>query len=183
MHPKDAGLDALKRIKANTVEKRLRKPNGDPNFNITFYVLSATGEYAGVSMYGGKEHELRGLHRAGREDAAVRAAAAGNRHRLIVLAWLWDLPRTAGPTAAPSVKDVMRRVGGVRPDVRRTRVDRRRHRALHAGSTGQHGRRARRALDGCRVRDRQDRRGQRLARVPRRPRGGRRSACRSTRTG
>jgi N4-(beta-N-acetylglucosaminyl)-L-asparaginase len=55
MHPKDAGLEALKRIKANTVEKRLRKANGDPNFNITFYVLSASGEHAGVSMYGGKD--------------------------------------------------------------------------------------------------------------------------------
>jgi N4-(beta-N-acetylglucosaminyl)-L-asparaginase len=54
MHPKDAGLEALKRIKANTVEKRLRKKNGDPSFNISFYVLSNTGEHAGVSMYGGK---------------------------------------------------------------------------------------------------------------------------------
>jgi N4-(beta-N-acetylglucosaminyl)-L-asparaginase len=54
MHPKDAGLEALKRIKANTVEKRLQKDNGDPNFNINFYILSATGEYAGVAMYGGR---------------------------------------------------------------------------------------------------------------------------------
>jgi N4-(beta-N-acetylglucosaminyl)-L-asparaginase len=54
MHPKDAGMEALKRIKANTVEKRLTKANGDPNFNINFYVLSAAGEYAGVSMYGGR---------------------------------------------------------------------------------------------------------------------------------
>jgi N4-(beta-N-acetylglucosaminyl)-L-asparaginase len=51
MHPKDAGLDALRRIKANTIEKRLRKPNGDPNFNIYFYVLNAKGEHAGVVMY------------------------------------------------------------------------------------------------------------------------------------
>jgi N4-(beta-N-acetylglucosaminyl)-L-asparaginase len=51
MHPKDAGIEGLKRIRANTVEKRLLKPNGDPNFNINFYVLSAQGEYAGVSMY------------------------------------------------------------------------------------------------------------------------------------
>ena len=51
MHPKDAGLEALKRIKANTVEKRLRKPNGDPNFNINFYVLSASGEYMATPAY------------------------------------------------------------------------------------------------------------------------------------
>src|SRR5213593_18356 len=37
LHPKDAGLEGLKRIKANTIEKRLLKENGDPNFNIKFY--------------------------------------------------------------------------------------------------------------------------------------------------
>ena len=52
MHPKDAGMEALKRIKANTVEKRLRKANGDPNFNVNFYLLNAKGEHAGVGMYG-----------------------------------------------------------------------------------------------------------------------------------
>jgi N4-(beta-N-acetylglucosaminyl)-L-asparaginase len=56
-HPKDAGMAALKRIKENTVEKRLKKPNGDPNFNVTFYVLNARGEHAAVSMYGEGEGE------------------------------------------------------------------------------------------------------------------------------
>ncbi len=51
MHPKDAGIDGLKRIKQNTVEKRLLKPNGDPAFGISFYVLNAKGEYAGLTMY------------------------------------------------------------------------------------------------------------------------------------
>ncbi len=53
-HPKDAGLEALRRIQANTVEKRLLTKSGHPNFNIHFYVLNAKGEYAGVSMYPGK---------------------------------------------------------------------------------------------------------------------------------
>jgi N4-(beta-N-acetylglucosaminyl)-L-asparaginase len=56
LHPKDAGLEGLKRIRANTVEKRLLKPNGDPNFNINFYVLNTRGDYAGVSMYDEKDH-------------------------------------------------------------------------------------------------------------------------------
>ena len=56
LHPKDAGMEGLKRIKANTVEKRLLKPNGDPNFNINFYVLNVQGEYAGVSMYDEKSN-------------------------------------------------------------------------------------------------------------------------------
>ena len=50
--PKDAGMAALQRIKSNTVERRLLKENGDPNFNILFYILNARGEHAGVAMYG-----------------------------------------------------------------------------------------------------------------------------------
>ncbi len=57
-HPKDAGMEALKRIKANTVEKRLLKANGDPTFNINFYILNAKGEYAGVAMYGSGRQEF-----------------------------------------------------------------------------------------------------------------------------
>jgi N4-(beta-N-acetylglucosaminyl)-L-asparaginase len=50
-HPKDAGLEALRRIKANTIEKRLLNSRGEPNFNINFYILNKKGEYAGVAMY------------------------------------------------------------------------------------------------------------------------------------
>ncbi|MBI4475793.1 MAG: N(4)-(beta-N-acetylglucosaminyl)-L-asparaginase [Acidobacteria bacterium] len=49
--PKDAGMTALKRIAAHTVEKRLLNARGRPNFGINFYVLNARGEHAGVSMY------------------------------------------------------------------------------------------------------------------------------------
>jgi N4-(beta-N-acetylglucosaminyl)-L-asparaginase len=50
-HPKDAGMEALRRIKANTIEKRLLNNKGEPNFGINFYILNAKGETAGVSMY------------------------------------------------------------------------------------------------------------------------------------
>jgi N4-(beta-N-acetylglucosaminyl)-L-asparaginase len=50
-HPKDAGMEALRRIKENTVEKRLLTGRGTPNFYIDFYILNAKGEYAGVTMY------------------------------------------------------------------------------------------------------------------------------------
>ena len=53
LHPKDAGIEALKRIKANTIEKRLLNPGGEPNFDINFYILTAQGEHAGVSMFAG----------------------------------------------------------------------------------------------------------------------------------
>jgi N4-(beta-N-acetylglucosaminyl)-L-asparaginase len=50
-HPKDAGLEALRRVRANTVEKRLLTPDGQPRFGLNFYVVNAKGEHAGVSMY------------------------------------------------------------------------------------------------------------------------------------
>ena len=50
LHPKDAGLEALKRIKANTVA-RLLNARGEPNFNINFYIINRQGDYAGVAMY------------------------------------------------------------------------------------------------------------------------------------
>jgi N4-(beta-N-acetylglucosaminyl)-L-asparaginase len=50
-HPKDAGLEALRRVQKNTIEKRLLNSRGLPNFGLNFYVLNAKGEYAGVSMY------------------------------------------------------------------------------------------------------------------------------------
>src|SRR6266403_779038 len=57
-HPKDAGMEVLKRIKANTIEKRLLKADGTPNFGINFYILNARGEFAGVSMYEGSSFAI-----------------------------------------------------------------------------------------------------------------------------
>ena len=54
MHPKDAGMEGLRRIRTNTVEKRLLNSKGQPAFGINFYILNAKGEYAGVSMYAGE---------------------------------------------------------------------------------------------------------------------------------
>jgi N4-(beta-N-acetylglucosaminyl)-L-asparaginase len=73
-------MEALKRIKANTVEKRLRKPNGDPNFNVNFYIINAKGDFAGVALYG-EDDEERGW--AGNNTKFVRYAVCdekGPRH-------------------------------------------------------------------------------------------------------
>ncbi len=51
MHPKDAGLEALRRIAANTVEKRLLDSRGRPNFGMDFYMLNAKGEHGGASFF------------------------------------------------------------------------------------------------------------------------------------
>ena len=52
--PLDAGLEAVRRIRENTIERRLLNERGTPNFNVSFYVVSARGEYAGVSLYRNK---------------------------------------------------------------------------------------------------------------------------------
>ena len=58
MSPKDAGLEALGRVQANTVEKRLLNSRGAPNFNLTFYVLNAQGQHAGVALYGAGQYAV-----------------------------------------------------------------------------------------------------------------------------
>ncbi|HEX9188095.1 MAG TPA: N(4)-(beta-N-acetylglucosaminyl)-L-asparaginase [Vicinamibacteria bacterium] len=57
--PKDAAVEALRRVKASTVEKRLLDGRGNPAFQLIFYAVSKKGEYAGVSMYAreGREPE------------------------------------------------------------------------------------------------------------------------------
>ena len=49
--PKDAAMEALRRVKANTVEKRLLRPNGEPAFGLSFYVIGRSGDFAGVTMW------------------------------------------------------------------------------------------------------------------------------------
>ncbi len=55
MHPKDAALEGLRRIRANTIEERLLNSRGEPGFNVRFFVLDKQSRYAGVQMYGGGE--------------------------------------------------------------------------------------------------------------------------------
>jgi N4-(beta-N-acetylglucosaminyl)-L-asparaginase len=57
MSPKDAAMDALRRISGNTVEARLLNERGEPNFNVRFFVLNKQGEFAGCSMYAAGESE------------------------------------------------------------------------------------------------------------------------------
>jgi N4-(beta-N-acetylglucosaminyl)-L-asparaginase len=54
---KDAGMEALRRVQAATVEKRLLDGQGRPNFQLVFYVLTKKGEYAGVAMWGREDKE------------------------------------------------------------------------------------------------------------------------------
>lgn len=64
MSPKDAGMEGLKRIRANTVEKRLLNSRGMPNFWLSLYIVNAQGEHAGVSMYPGGNYAVCTEHGA-----------------------------------------------------------------------------------------------------------------------
>jgi N4-(beta-N-acetylglucosaminyl)-L-asparaginase len=76
-HPKDAAMEALRRVKANTVEKRLLNERGLPAFGLSFYALNAKGEYAGVSMYGGKDSTYAVCTENGPESVLMDAFLEG----------------------------------------------------------------------------------------------------------
>ncbi len=77
MHPKDAGMEALKRIRANTVEERLLNSRGQPNFNVRFFALNARGEYAGVSMYAAGETAYAVCTENGATEAPLEPLLSG----------------------------------------------------------------------------------------------------------
>jgi N4-(beta-N-acetylglucosaminyl)-L-asparaginase len=76
-HPKDAGMEALKRIKANTVEKRLLNSKGTPNFYVNFYILNARGEYAGVTMYQGSNTKFAICNESGPQTLSCEGMLRG----------------------------------------------------------------------------------------------------------
>jgi len=78
MHPKDAGMEALRRIMANTVEGRLLNARGEPNFDIRFFILNKRGEYAGVAMYGARENQYALCTENGSEARALEGLLEGS---------------------------------------------------------------------------------------------------------
>jgi len=78
LSPKDAGMEGLKRIKANTVEKRLLNSKGEPNFSINFYILNAKGEHAGVGMYANDRSKYAVCTEKGAELVQIEALLQGS---------------------------------------------------------------------------------------------------------
>ena len=58
MHPKDAMIDACRRVQKNTVEKRLLNSRGLPNFGMSYYGLDNKGRYAAVGFYEGGSYAI-----------------------------------------------------------------------------------------------------------------------------
>ncbi|HYW14163.1 MAG TPA: N(4)-(beta-N-acetylglucosaminyl)-L-asparaginase [Longimicrobium sp.] len=76
MSPKDAGMEGLRRIAQNTVERRLLNARGTPNFGIQFYVLNTRGEHAGVTLYPGGTYAV--CDERGPRDVPMEPLLQGN---------------------------------------------------------------------------------------------------------
>ena len=70
-------MEALRRIKTNTVEKRLLNSRGTPNFYVNFYILNATGDYAGVTMYEGSNAQFAICNESGPRTLACEGLLPG----------------------------------------------------------------------------------------------------------
>ncbi len=55
MSPKDAALEACKRIVATNKSPRLRDPKGRPKFDVSFYCVAKDGRFAGASLWAGAQ--------------------------------------------------------------------------------------------------------------------------------
>ncbi len=49
-HPKDACLEVMRRVARKTVDPRLLREDGTPDFSLNFYALNKNGEYGGANF-------------------------------------------------------------------------------------------------------------------------------------
>ena len=71
-------MEGLRRIRANTVERRLLNSRGEPNFDIRFFVLNKEGQYAGVAMYGARESQFALCTENGSEAVPLEGLLEGS---------------------------------------------------------------------------------------------------------
>ena len=78
MSPKDAGMAVLRRVRDNTVEARLQNSRGLPGFDLRFFVLNKSGEYAGVAMYGSAESAFAVCDESGAREEPIEGLLEGS---------------------------------------------------------------------------------------------------------
>jgi len=70
--PTEACLAGCRRIAENNVEKRLQRPDGRPDFNVSFYAVDKEGRYGSASIFGPGGFAVAGAGGpARREDRAI----------------------------------------------------------------------------------------------------------------
>lgn len=70
VHPTDACLTALRRIVRWTVEERLLRDDGRPNFNVNYYAVNVKGEHGAAALWSGARHAVHD----GKENRLVDSA-------------------------------------------------------------------------------------------------------------
>lgn len=70
MSPTDACLHAHRRIVATTTEKRLRRADGRPNFDVKFYAVAKDGRFGSASIWSGATFAVYADGRNRLEDSA-----------------------------------------------------------------------------------------------------------------
>ena len=78
MSPRDAGMAVLRRVRDNTVEARLQNSRGLPGFDLRFFVLNKSGEYAGVAMYGSAESAFAVCDENGAREEPIEGLLEGS---------------------------------------------------------------------------------------------------------
>ncbi|MGD8866046.1 MAG: N(4)-(beta-N-acetylglucosaminyl)-L-asparaginase [Gemmatimonadales bacterium] len=68
--PKDACLQALKRIVHFSVEERLLTEAGEPDFNVNFYAVNKRGEYGAAAIWSGSQFSICDARGNRHEDSA-----------------------------------------------------------------------------------------------------------------
>ena len=71
-------MEALKRVQHNTVEARLLNSRGLPAFDLRFFVLNKSGDYAGVAMYGAGERTFAVCTENGAESLPLEGLLDGS---------------------------------------------------------------------------------------------------------
>ena len=72
--PEQACVETLERVIRTTKEKRLLAPDGNPNFNLSYYAINRKGEYGGASLY-----QSRFCVNTGADSKLVESAAMFKR--------------------------------------------------------------------------------------------------------
>ena len=70
LEPKDAALEACRRVVATNKTARLRTADGRPNFNVSFYCLTKDGRYGGASIWPGGSYVVHDGDSARKVDCA-----------------------------------------------------------------------------------------------------------------
>ena len=105
MSPKDAGHGSAEAHQGQHDREAPAERRGNPNFNISFFVLNKKGEYAGVSMYRAGETQYAVCTENGAQASGARAAAAWRSRRRSLKLPLrygrsWLFPRRRAPLVA-----------------------------------------------------------------------------------